>query len=218
MRLSYYISAIGILIIVSCSSPGNYYVTKQFKTIIDNNNCQIAYYYPRVQSSNLEFKKVNEILEKLPDYNYHSNNCNDSRFSKQIIKGDYKVLFQNSERLSIEFTKKFHRDSISKIDEMISGLVINPIELESNETKGLVNITSIIPSFKRGSLYKYVKEYNEVEGASINLKAYEENSNYNINWAITNEELIVYLGGEGEFFGFDKIEIPISKLREENDL
>lgn len=219
MKFYKYILLLGLFSITSCTSQVDYSINSNFKTIIENKNCEISFHYPEIRSPNQEFKQVNELLEKLPDYSYHANNCEESRFSKNKITGNYEVLLQLPERLSIQYTKHFHRDNKRKIDTMISGIVINPIEFEKGESnENVVTINSIIPNFKRGMLYKYVKEYNKIEQANINLKAYEEESNYHINWAVTNENLILYLGSEGEFFGNSKIEIPIKKLIEENDL
>lgn len=219
MKFYNYILVFGLFTIASCTSQEEYYIKKNSKTIVKNENCEISFHYPELKSPNQDFKKVNELLEKFPDYKYHSNNCEDSSFAKKRITGNYQILLQLPERLSIQFTKHFHRDNKGKIDTMISGIVINPIEFEKGlSNENVVTINSIIPNFKRGMLYKYVKEYNKVEQANINLKAYEDESKYHINWAVTNENLILYLGSEGEFFGNDKIEIPIEKLIEENDL
>jgi len=182
-------------------------------------NCQIQFNYPKVHSSSLGFSNLNGLLKNIPDYNYHAQNCDDSRFSKTSIEGDFKILLQTDEFLSIEFIKRFKSDDINKVDSMISGFVINPIAFETNKgSKGEINIHSIIPNFKRGSLYKYVKQYNETRKANVNLNAYQSESNYHINWTITDRDFILYLGGEGEIFGHDKISIPLDELKKENDL
>lgn len=217
MKKQIFILISGLLILYSCSSNLKYDITKKTKTVINNDNCLIKFNYPKVNSSKYKFEKLNDVLEKIPDYKDHSHECHDSSYTYKKIKGDYQILLNSENMLSIEFIKQFY--SSSEVDTMISGIVINPIDFELNKNdRGEVSLNSIIPNFDRGTLYKYVEQYNANKSANVNLKAYESNSNYHINWAITENQLILYLGGEGEIFGYDKIRIPLIELRKENKL
>ena len=59
---------------------------------------------------------------------------------------------------------------------------------------------------------EYINYYSKRNKVAINLLAYETGSNYNITWSISNKYLNIYAGGEGEWFGEYKIQIPLNEL------
>ena len=50
----------------SCSNSEEYKIEKNFKSVVNNQNCQIDYYYPKFVSNQSKKgeNELNEILEK----------------------------------------------------------------------------------------------------------------------------------------------------------
>jgi hypothetical protein len=103
---------------------------------------------------------------------------------------------------------------IFKWDKGNASDVINPNKDASVDFGSIgVEPKDLIPNFDRGKILPYVEKYNLDKKDNINLLAYQKGSNYVITWGITESHFIIYPGGEGEWFGYDKIEIPLSELK-----
>jgi hypothetical protein len=149
--------------------------------------------------------KINEILEELPEHQYYARNC--SSVTPQFVSGKFKVLLKTDSVLCIEYqTDILYKDENRTI---FHSLVINPNKDASIE----IEPRDLIPNFDRGKILPYIERYNSEKKANINILAYQKGSNYAITWGITEKNFIIYTGGEGEWFGYDKIEIPLSELK-----
>jgi len=202
-----------MLILFGCTNLEEYKIERKFKVIANNKNCKIEYYYPKFLSSNSTLV-VNELFEKYVDYDYYNRNCDEREKGKLIIKGDYQITLQTTDLLSIEFLTEIFVDDHKYIDTVYQSLVLNPKKRnEKKISKFLFDLRLLTPNFDRGKLYKYAKEFNEKSQNKINLRAYETNSNYAISWGLTQNDFLLYVGGEGEWFGYDKIRIPLTELK-----
>ena len=104
------------------------------------------------------------------------------------------------------------------MDTVYHSIVLNPKKIGDKEFSYFQpDPKFVIENFDRGDLYKYVEEYNTKNNDKVNLLAYESGSNYVITWGISENEFLLYVGGEGEWFGNDKIRIPINELKKENN-
>jgi hypothetical protein len=135
-------------------------------------------------------------------------------YEKNQVIGNYKILLQTDSILSFEFQTLINRGEKKK-DTIYHSIVINPKQKDTLKL-GLLVIepNQIIPNFKRGMIYPYIQKYKSENNTSVNLLAYETGSNYAITWAISENNFIVYVGGEGELFGKNKVEIPLNELKE----
>ncbi len=113
--------------------------------------------------------------------------------------------------LSVEFRTLIKRNN-EKIDTIYHSVVLNPIKKDDNELIAF-ELKNIIPNFKYELIYSYVESYEKMNNVGINLLAYKTGSNYVITWGITEKNLNIYAGGEGEWFGNYKIQIPLSELK-----
>lgn len=220
MKQLKYISIIGILILNSCSNSEEYKIEKNFKSVVNNQNCQIEYYYPKFISNKSKKGEIelNEILEKYADYEHYAQRCDEKKVEKRIIKGDYKITLKTEDKLSIEFRTVIINFGGNRMDTIYHSIVLNPKKIGDKEFSFFQSDPKfVIENFDRGDLYKYVEEYNTKNQDKVNLLAYESGSNYVITWGISEDNFLLYVGGEGEWFGNDKIEIPINELKKENN-
>ena len=220
MKQLKYISIIGILILNSCSNSEEYKIEKNFKSVVNNQNCEIEYYYPKFVSNQSKKGEIelNEILEKYADYEHYSNRCNEKKDEKRIIKGDYKITLKTEDKLSIEFITEIIHFGGNRMDTIYHSIVLNPKKVGNKEFSFFQpDPKFVIENFERGDLYKYVEDYNTKNQDKVNLLAYESGSNYVITWGISKDNFLLYVGGEGEWFGNDKLRIPINELKKENN-
>ena len=219
MKQLKYIVLIGVLLFNSCSNSEGYEIEKKFKSIVDNENCLVEYYYPKFTSnkSKLELTELNELLEKYADYEHYAERCDEKRNEKRIIRGDYYITLKKEDKLSIEFITEFIDYGGAIKDTVYHSIVLNPKKIEGKEFSYFQDPKFIIPNFDRGDLHKYVEEYNKKNQEKVNLLAYESGSEYVITWGLSENDFLLYVGGEGEWYGEDKIQIPVCELKKENN-
>lgn len=196
------------------SNKSGYEIVKRTKTI-SKNNCQLQISFPEIKGLP-DVKKMdalNKVLERFPDHEYYAKDCGQMKIKKNDILGDYQILLQNDSILSIEFQTLIRRENL-KTDTIYHSIVANPKQ-NYNPKNGIVGIEpkQIVPNFNRGMIYPWVKKYSIEKNKHINLLAYKTDSNYIITWSVSEKDFIVYVGGEGEWFGRNKIKIPLKELK-----
>jgi hypothetical protein len=207
-----YILLLGFLI-CGCEQNNDGYKIKNRTKTISKENCQVAISFPEIINLDDDEKmaKLNQVLENFPEHEYYARNCGKDNQNK--IRGEYQVLLQNDSILSVEFRTLIQRAN-KKVDTVYHSVVVNPNRKSTLENEILgIEPNEIIPNFKRGMIYSYIEKYSSENENYINLLAYETGSNYVITWAVTEKEFIVYVGGEGEWFGHNRVKIPISELK-----
>ncbi len=212
MKTLKYILIFGFLI-YSCESNRDGYKITERTEIITKDKCKIPISYPEISglADKEKVNKLNKILKEFPEHEYYAKNCENNEESN--VKGDYQILLQSDSILSIEFRTLIERQN-KKIDTVYHSVVLNP-KAEDTTEFAIVGIepNEIIPNFERGKIYPYVKKYNTENNDSINLLAYETGNNYVITWAVSDKDFILYVGGEGEWFGNNRIKIPLNELK-----
>ena len=203
-----------IFFIYGCESNKNSYeIVKRTKTISKNNR-QFQISFPEIKGfPDIEkMDKLNKALEKFPEHEYYAKDCGQKKAKSEIL-GDYQILLKNDSILSIEFQTLIQRENL-KTDTIYHSFVINP-EKSYKSKNGIIGIEpkQILPNFNRGMIYPSIKKFSIENNKHINLLAYETNSNYIITWAISEKDFIIYVGGEGEWYGRNKIKIPLEKLK-----
>jgi hypothetical protein len=160
----------------------------------------------KLKGSTDRINDLNKTLENVNEMSRYVGNCTsffpaEYADKKKEIIGDYNVLYSSDSLLNIEFFTKF--SGLSKVEyrNVFIDLKVGQL-LEENKA---------IPNIERGKLYPYVKKFTDSTGININLKAYESNSNYAIMFGRTKNDLVLYLGQEGEFGGYYKILIPLTE-------
>ncbi len=210
-----------LVALYSCTPSPDYKIERKFKSLIKNENCQIEFYYPgfEVKGSSLNISQLNDLFERFPDYKYYGHRCDDSSSEKRKVKGDYKILLQTKDILSIEFTTQLSRPTGPVIRTVYHSLVLDPRKItDQDNSRYKIEPESLFPNFDRGVLKKYVDDFNKTNNKYVNLLAYESGSRYVITWALTKDKFILYVGGEGEAFGYDKIEIPINEVKNNSQI
>ena len=205
-----------IFFIYGCESDKNAYeIIKRTKTV-SKDNCQLQISFPQIEGlQDVEkMAELNKVLEKFPEHEYYAKDCEQKKIKRDEVSGDYRILLKNDSILSIEFQTLIQRENL-KTDTIYHSVVVNPKQSYKSKI-GIVGIEpkQILPDFKRGMIYPYIKKYSIENNKHVNLLAYETNSNYVITWAISEKDFIVYVGGEGEWYGKNKIKIPLKKLTE----
>ena len=213
MRNISYMAILLLIVLSSCSDSLDYSVEKKFMSLTDNENCLIEFAYPevRLKDSNLNLTELNDFLERFPDYKYYGHRCDETTANKTIIKGDYKIIMEKEDILSIEFISQIGQSGEQSIRTIYHSLVMNPKTID--EGKYSLEPEDVFSNFDRGVLKRYVENFNNTNNQSVNLLAYNTGSNYAITWGLTKENFILYVGGEGEAFGYDRIEVPIAEIK-----
>jgi len=211
-----YLFILHILLFSSCSNSTDYKIERKFKSVINNENCQLEFYFPEIEvkGSNVNLSELNGILEKYADHEYYGQRCDETKIKKRIVKGDYVITLQTEDILSIEFTTDISQSGQQAIPTVYHSLVMNPKKINEKEYS-LIQLgpESLFSNFDRGVLKKYVEKFNKTNNSIVNLLAYDSGSTYAITWGLTRDNFILYVGGEGEWFGYDKIEIPIAEIK-----
>ena len=199
--------------IYGCQSNRDGYQIRERTEIIKKDNCAVPISYPEISglADKEKTRKLNKVLKEFPEHEYYAKNCEE--LGESNVKGDYRVLLKTDSILSIEFRTLIERKN-KKVDTVYHSVVVNPKVKDTTEF-GIVGIepNEIIPNFERGKIYPYVKKYSTENNDYINLLAYETGSNYVITWAISDKDFILYVGGEGEWFGNNRIKIPLNELK-----
>ncbi len=179
------------------------------KVLSDEDKCKVVSYYPVVnlKHNTVMVHELNQTLENVNDMSRYIGNCSkyfpdEFANKKKEIIGDYDILYASDSLLNIEFFIK--SEGFSKVEYRNVF-----VDLKTDQ---LLEANKAIPDIERGKLYPYVKKFSDSTGIDINLKAYERNSNYAIMFGRTKDDLVLYLGKEGEFGGYYKILIPLNKI------
>lgn len=177
------------------SCAGHSIETKS-EVLIDQDKCKVVSFYPVIHSRH-NAEALNRILRSMNEMDHYVKYCNGEK-----ITGDYKVLFDTDSLVNIEYM--VNADDRSRIRYRNVFIDMNTYELIDPE--------QAIPSLQREKLYPYVKHFNDTSGININLNAYEKDSNYAIMFGRTSNDLVLYLGGEGEFEGYYKLILPLKDV------
>lgn len=168
--------------------------------------------YPEIEGNlaDVNLIKINDLLERLPEHEFYAHNCDTE--NPQLVSGNFKVLLKTDSILSIEFQTDIKYQNEQR--EIFHALVINPNK-DASVDISLIGLdpADLIPNFDRIKILPYIEKYNSEHKVNINTLAYQSGSNYVITWGISKSYFIIYPGGEGEFFGYDKIEIPLNELK-----
>ncbi len=202
------------IVLFSCSKTANYKIERAFESLVDDESCKVEYYYPKYFTDNADATELNQILKTFADTEYYTHRCDKTQKEKTIVSGDFDVLLQTGTVLSIEFRTQIITENSR--DTVYHSLVMNPekFEIDGGENFPFLPTPELMfPNFDRDILKAFVEEYNRKYNKSVNVLAYETGSKYAITWGVTKDTFILYVGGEGECFGYDKIEIPRNLLK-----
>jgi hypothetical protein len=151
---------------------------------IDTNGCK--FHYPLLVSSAPDscVKKINRVLKE---------------FSKGH-KVKYKILFDSDSLICFEFIGR-----LSHNEKEYNSICINPVSAE---------FVLPIPFLERTKLYPFVIKFMKKDNDDIfiNQYSYEEGESATLLYGITKNKLVLYMGGEGEQYGYYRLEIPLEKL------
>ncbi|MBR9923361.1 MAG: hypothetical protein GYB31_21215, partial [Bacteroidetes bacterium] len=118
------------------------------------------------------------------------------------VVSDYRVLFENDSLLSFEiWTIKTHLNSIADTSYY-------PLVLNKSDLRWYVVPEALFPQFDRELLRPFLP-FGEKH---FHKESYETGANSGISWCLAEDAFILYPGGEGEFFGKFRVEIPIEEL------
>jgi hypothetical protein len=155
------------------------------------------------------------LLYKINDCENYALNCDKTQQGKTVIKSDYIIQLREDTLFSIEYITEITNLYENRKDTIYQNLVFNPQKIKGKNMKDFLFIEpeNVISNFDRELLLPYVDKYNKLRNKNINILAYKKNSNYFITWGITKTDFILYVGGEGEGIGYDKILIPLTRLK-----
>lgn len=212
MKSLNYILLVLISILIGCQNGSSSYEVIWKSKTIEKRDCQVPVNYPQIfgKLDTASLNKINEILAKLPEHEYYARGCTTD--NPQFVSGSFEVLLKKDNVLCIEYQTDIEYKNEHRT--IFHSLVINP---NGNASKNFDSIwiepRDLIPNFDRSKILPYIKKYNAENEHDINLLAYEKSSRYGITWGITEKNFIIYPGGEGEWFGYDKIKIPLDEFK-----
>ncbi len=170
------------------SSAGTYQIIDSL--MVDTNGCK--YHYPVLVSEapDSSVKKINALLR-----DYFGDIIGDCCHSQ------YSILFNSDSLVCFEFRIR-NNFKVS----YYSSVCIDPIKAE---------IVLPLPFIDRKKMHPFVQKFyredtNDVYGSKAYY--YGGGGNANINYGITKTKLVIYMGGEGHLYGYDRLEIPFKKL------
>jgi hypothetical protein len=168
---------------LSYSSSSTYQIIDS--VTVDTSGCK--YHYPVLVSEAPDscVQKVNRVLKE---------------FSKGH-KVKYKILFYSDSLICFEFIGR-----LSHHENVYNSICIDPISSE---------FVLPIPFLDVNKLHPFVKKfYKEDASEDYGSKAYYYGGGggATLLYGITKNKLVLYMGGEGEQYGYDRLEIPLEKL------
>jgi hypothetical protein len=148
----------------------------------------------------------NEVLKNRTDVQYDLVNANNQGAIE--IRSNFKIALENDTLLSLEFFKRNNAATSSP-----RNLTYHPLMVNLRSYSFYLFPEAIWLNFDRGQLLPYLKKYEEKNpNAAINYASYETGSMDVISFLIAEDSLILYPGGEGEFFGKMRVAVPFSAL------
>lgn len=144
------------------------------------------------------------MLNKFSEFDYYAKRATNAT----VIGSSYKTLLHQDSLLSFEFMTVIQK-GCEVADTTYKGLTLNLLHLDVTfKNCFIIEPSQIHPYINREKLIPFIKKVD----SSINILAYERNSEYAISWALTPDSFMLYVGGEGEFFGKKKVSIPLKEL------
>lgn len=191
------------LFITACAQRRSHYEIVHKEVHIKN----AIHTYPQVTKSGTHsstLDSLNKMLNHFGELKYYlKRNTN-----KIFVSSTYKTKLHNDSLISFEFSTIEQGDNMNS-DTIYRGLTLNTHKLESSFFESILSEPDqVYPTISRDKLAPYIKKVD----SNMNLLAYERDSRYLICWALERDCLIVYIGGEGEGFGYHKVRIPLKEL------
>ena len=174
---------------LSYSSSSTYQIIDS--VAVDTNGCK--YHYPVLVSEapDSSVKKINGLLRNYFKLLYEEGVCNCR----------YSILFFSDSLVCFEF----------RVGNQLKGL--NYTSLCIDPTKAQLVLP--IPFLDVNKLHPFVKKYyREKADENYGSKAYYYGGGggATLVYGITKNKLVLYMGGEGHLYGYERLEIPFKKL------
>ena len=189
--------------LVGCLNKRDYLIIKLNENISTKNGCSAILSYPLIKTFKLEknVERLNTYLKEIFEINKIIRECSLNISSKEIkLFGEYSIILETDSLVCLEYNLSNSLNS----DTIYKAIFINPKEFKIVEIENLFNSNKLIP---------WIKKYIEEKKVDINLSIYEENNWKSINYGLTDASFVLYMGGEGEFYGNHKIKISLNDLK-----
>ncbi|MEJ1241754.1 hypothetical protein WBG78_26655 [Chryseolinea sp. T2] len=199
--------AITLFIITNaCDKKESDLLVKKDEIVAKEEYCEIVSSYPIIYPGNKD-TTINSLNRKLKNINHldqstkYCNRANETR--KRIkIQGTYSVLFESKNLLCLEYLTTVEGIDVKRF---------TPLFIDLNE-KRITSDRKAFPIPDSRVLVPYITSFCDSSKIQINLSVYENNKTFAMSYGITPDDLILYLGGEGEGFGYHKLSIPLKEL------
>lgn len=170
------------------------------KRIFIDRHCSYEIHFPEIVDLDyIELQQLyNQLFENIADAEYHLQKCyrEDEGHEVRNLVQDYEILFASEKILSVEFQLTRGGEFMHYIPIL---LPLHPPENEAQLLGGFEFEASIFGDDWRERIYEAVPEHH-----------YKPELKRTLLTAYDGKNIIVYTGGEGEFFGWEKIKIPIN--------
>lgn len=194
------------IVVVACRNEQNPRLRHYEEILADKPAFKVVHRYPQLTSYYPDSLRmgINTALRSTTDVDRYLESCTNKQKPTQIIS-DYRVLLNNDSILSLEF--KLTRKSAGGVARVTYFPIVLPAD-----TFRLEFYEDVEKHLHRQKLWPYVQQLSLEQGKSFNHEAYKKGSRYHINFAFSEDSLILYPGGEGEFHGFYRLPIPLKKV------
>lgn len=199
--------AITVFIIMNaCDKKESDLLLRKSEIVAKGKYCEIVSSYPIIYAGNKD-TIINSLNRKLKNINHldqstkYCNRANEAR--KRIkIQGTYSILFESKNFLCLEYLTTVEGSDVKRF---------TPLFIDLNE-KRIISDHKAFPIPDSRILIPFIKGFCDSSKVQINLSLYENNNKLGMSYGITPDHLILYLGGEGEGFGYHKLSIPLKEL------
>ena len=128
---------------------------------------------------------------------------------KIVIEGTFETLYESDSLITIEIKTILESYYGNYNDTIYECLMFNPkVKFEMNN----FFLPYLKERFDRSKIRPYLNGLKLNKDRVINMLAYEKDSKYSITYGLTDKDLILYVGDEGEFRGFKKVIIPLNTI------
>jgi hypothetical protein len=196
----------GLLVTQCVQNEGMLKFSTKAQIVSSGPNCKVHFTYPviSIQESDVAIDSLNGLLRRVNFDEALENYCQKVPPAKQMsVTSAYSVLLNTDSLACLEYVL-----TISHLSKNI----YKPFFIDV-KTRTAVDPKIGYPLGDTRKLLPFVKKFSEANAnVNINLSIYEQNKVDAISYGLTPQDLILYVGAEGELYGTHKIFIPLKEL------
>lgn len=207
VRAQFFMLISVVLWFVGCTNKATriLYLAEQKEVLRNDAKVNVVSKFPIIVSSKPDSKidSLNGLLKHINHLEQLVKKDFDAKDEKVNVIGNYSILSNTENIACLEFLVSIPAKNKN---------VYRPVFIDLNKKKR-IDPNDVFEISDSRELLPYIKQFCDSIHTEINVSVYERNDGTALVYGVTDENIILYLGGEGEDYGNYRISIPIINLR-----